>query len=377
MAVPQFDMRQLLEAGVHFGHQSHRWNPKMEQYIFGARNNIHIIDLAQTVPMLHQALVAVSDTVARGGRVLFVGTKRQASGLIADSANRCAQYFINHRWLGGTLTNWKTITQTIKRLKKLEKILSGEEHGLTKKEFLKLSLERDKLTQAIGGIKDMGGIPDILFVVDTNKEAIAIAEARKLNIPVIAVVDSNSDPQGITFPIPGNDDAGRAITLYCDLIVKSVLDGIERGQGAAGVDLGAAAEVAEEAIAETAAKIEPKKAAKEEKAAKAEPEEPAKEAIEETPKEEPTKEADPAAESSDLKGFKGLEAPEGEADDLKKISGVGPVIEKKLNELGIFHFNQIASLTKDQAVAIDDAISFKGRIERDDWLGQAKKLSAE
>jgi small subunit ribosomal protein S2 len=341
MAVPSFDMRQLLEAGVHFGHQSHRWNPKMDQYIFGSRNNIHIIDLAQTVPMLHQALQAVSDTVARGGRVLFVGTKRAASDAIADSANRCAQYYINHRWLGGTLTNWKTITQSIKRLKKLDELLSGEAQGLTKKERLQMTRERDRLNQAIGGVKDMGGIPDILFVIDTNKEAIAIAEANKLNIPVIAVVDSNSNPSGITFPIPGNDDAGRAISLYCDLIVKSVLDGIERSQGASGMDLGASEEVVEQAITE----------------------------------EEVSSEAAAAAPASvDLKGFQGLEAPEGEADDLKKIDGVGPVIEKKLNELGIYHFKQIATLSKEQADAIDEAIAFKGRIERDDWLGQATKL---
>jgi len=348
MAVPSFDMRQLLEAGVHFGHQSHRWNPKMGQYIFGARNNIHIIDLAQTVPMLHQALQAVSDTVARGGRVLFVGTKRAASDAIADSANRCAQYYINHRWLGGTLTNWKTITQSIKRLKKLDELLSGDAQGLTKKERLQMTRERDRLNQAIGGVKDMGGIPDILFVIDTNKEAIAIAEANKLNIPVIAVVDSNSNPSGITFPIPGNDDAGRAIALYCDLIVKSVLDGIERSQGASGMDLGASEEVVEQAITEEEVSSE------------------AATAVEEAPAAAPA--------SVDLKGFKALEAPEGEADDLKKIDGVGPVIEKKLNELGIYHFKQIATLSKEQADAIDEAIAFKGRIERDDWLGQATKL---
>lgn len=341
MAVPSFDMRQLLEAGVHFGHQSHRWNPKMDQYIFGSRNNIHIIDLAQTVPMLHQALQAVSDTVARGGRVLFVGTKRAASDAIAESANRCAQYYINHRWLGGTLTNWKTITQSIKRLKKLDELLAGEAQGLTKKERLQMTRERDRLNQAIGGVKDMGGIPDILFVIDTNKESIAIAEANKLNIPVIAVVDSNSNPSGITFPVPGNDDAGRAISLYCDLIVKSVLDGIERSQGAAGMDLGAAVEVSEQALAEEEVSSE---AASEE------------------------------APAVDLKGFKGLDAPEGEADDLKKIDGVGPVIEKKLNELGIYHFKQIIELTKEQADAIDEAIAFKGRIERDDWQGQVTKL---
>ena len=340
MAVPSFDMRQLLEAGVHFGHQSHRWNPKMGQYIFGARNNIHIIDLAQTVPMLHQALQAVSDTVARGGRVLFVGTKRAASDTIAESAGRCAQYYINHRWLGGTLTNWKTITQSIKRLKKLDELLSGEAQGLTKKERLQMTRERDRLNQAIGGVKDMGGIPDILFVIDTNKEAIAIAEANKLNIPVIAVVDSNSNPTGVTFPIPGNDDAGRAISLYCDLIVKSVLDGIERSQGASGMDLGAAEEVSEQALSE----------------------------------EDVSSEATETDTAVDLKGFEGLTAPDGEADDLKKIDGVGPVIEKKLNDLGIYHFKQIIELTKEQADAIDEAIAFKGRIERDDWQGQATKL---
>lgn len=375
MAVPSFDMRQLLEAGVHFGHQSHRWNPKMDKYIFGTRNNIHILDLGQTVPLLHQALMAVSDTIARGGRVLFVGTKRQASEVIADSANRCAQYYINHRWLGGTLTNWKTITQSIKRLKKLDEILTGEAEGLTKKERLRLTNERDKLNQAIGGIKDMGGIPDILFVVDTNKESIAIAEANKLNIPVVAVIDSNSNPIGISHPIPGNDDAGRAISLYCDLVVKAVLDGIERSHGAAGVDLGEKEEVSEQAIAaEDAASVIPvadqPDAVIPEAAAADEPEAVIPEAEKETPAAE-------ATDKADMKGFKGLSAPEGDADDLKKIDGVGPVIEKKLNELGIFHFKQIAALTKEQADAIDEAIAFKGRIERDDWLGQAKKLISE
>ena len=254
MAVPSFDMRQLLEAGVHFGHQSHRWNPKMGQYIFGARNNIHIIDLAQTVPMLHQALQAVSDTVARGGRVLFVGTKRAASDTIAESAGRCAQYYINHRWLGGTLTNWKTITQSIKRLKKLDELLSGEAQGLTKKERLQMTRERDRLNQAIGGVKDMGGIPDILFVIDTNKEAIAIAEANKLNIPVIAVVDSNSNPTGVTFPIPGNDDALRAIELYCELVAGAALDGLQAQMGQSGVDAGEAVEVNVDIPAEDTAK---------------------------------------------------------------------------------------------------------------------------
>jgi len=242
MALPDVTMRQLLEAGVHFGHQTHRWNPKMGPFIYGSRNNIHIIDLTQTVPLLHQALVTVSDVVAKGGRVLFVGTKRQASEAVADAAKSCAQYFINHRWLGGTLTNWRTISNSIKRLKSLEELLQGDTHGLTKKELLQLTREKDKLERSLGGIKDMGALPDLIFVIDTNKESIAIAEARKLHLPVVAVVDSNSDPDGISHPIPGNDDAGRAITLYCDLIARAAIDGIERAQGAAGNDLGAAEE---------------------------------------------------------------------------------------------------------------------------------------
>ena len=248
MALPDYSMRQLLEAGVHFGHQAHRWNPKMAGYIFGVRNNIHIIDLAQSVPMLHRALQAVSDTVAKGGRILFVGTKRQAQDSIADAAKRCAQYYVNSRWLGGTLTNWKTISQSINRLRKLDDMLgSGEAQGYTKKERLTLQRERDKLNRALGGIKDMGGLPDLLFVIDTNKEDIAIKEARRLNIPVAAVVDTNCDPDGITFLVPGNDDASRAVNLYCDLIARAAIDGISRAQGDMGMDTGAAAEpIAEE-----------------------------------------------------------------------------------------------------------------------------------
>ena len=240
MALPNVSMRQLLEAGVHFGHQTHRWNPKMAPFIYGTRNNIHIIDLTQTVPLFHQALLAVADTVAKGGRVLFVGTKRQASEAVAEAARSCAQYYVNHRWLGGTLTNWRTISNSIRRLKSLEELLAGETQGLTKKELLQLTREKEKLERALGGIKDMGAPPDLMFVIDTNKESIAIAEARKLNMPIVAVVDSNSDPDGISHPIPGNDDAGRAITLYCDLIARAAIDGIERAQGSAGVDLGAA-----------------------------------------------------------------------------------------------------------------------------------------
>jgi small subunit ribosomal protein S2 len=242
MALPNATMRQLLEAGVHFGHQTHRWNPKMAPFIYGSRNNIHIIDLTQTVPLLHQALLTVSDVVAKGGRVLFVGTKRQASEAVADAAKSCAQYYVNHRWLGGTLTNWRTISNSIKRLKSLEELLAGDHHGLTKKELLQLTREKDKLERSLGGIKDMGALPDLMFVIDTNKESIAIAEARKLHMPVVAVVDSNCDPDGISHPIPGNDDAGRAITLYCDLISRAAIDGIERAQGAVGMDLGAAEE---------------------------------------------------------------------------------------------------------------------------------------
>ena len=264
MAMPEFSMRQLLEAGVHFGHNTRRWNPKMEQYIFGVRNKVHILDLQQTVPMLHAALAAVREVTARGGRVLFVGTKRQASEIVAEAAGRCGQYYVNHRWLGGMLTNWKTITASIKRLHELQEMLGSEEiiNGLTKKEQLNLTRERDKLDRLLGGIKDMGGLPDMLFIIDTNKEELAVAEATTLNIPVIAVIDSNSSPHGVTFPIPGNDDAIRSITLYCDLVSAAVLDGLQQEAISSGEDLGEAeeapvedlpAEVAAEAVAEPVA----------------------------------------------------------------------------------------------------------------------------
>jgi len=255
MALPEFSMRQLLEAGAHFGHQTHRWNPKMERFIFGSRSNIHIIDLSQTMPLLHQALVKVREVAASGGRVLFVGTKRQASEPVATAAKRCAQYYVNHRWLGGTLTNWRTISQSIARLRELETVLeSPESSGRLKKELLKLTRERDKLELSLGGIKDMGGIPDLMFVIDTNKEAIAIQEARKLNIPVVAILDTNSDPQGITFPIPGNDDAARALQLYCDLVAAAVLAGLPDGQAGMGVDIGAAEAPVEPALRRSSAK---------------------------------------------------------------------------------------------------------------------------
>jgi len=329
MAIPEFSMRQLLEAGVHFGHQSHRWNPKMADYIFGARNNIHIIDLAQTVPLLHRALQAVSDTVAKGGRILFVGTKRQAQDVVAEAAKRSAMYFVNSRWLGGTLTNWKTISGSIKRLRHLDEVLnSGDASAYTKKERLTLQRERDKLDRSLGGIKDMGGLPDLIFVIDTNKEDIAIQEAQRLGIPVAAIVDTNSDPKGITYVVPGNDDAGRALTLYCDLIARAVIDGISRAQGDSGYDIGASAAPIAEAIAAP----------------------------------EPV-------------GFQGLAGPRGSADDLKKLTGVSGEIEKKFNDLGIFHFWQLAELDHDNAHKIGEEVGLPTRA--DGWVAQAKAMTAE
>ena len=306
MALPEFTMRQLLEAGVHFGHQTRRWNPKMRPYLFGARNGVHVIDLEQTVPLLHQALVALRDVAAGGGRILFVGTKRQASKPIADTAKRCGQYYVNHRWLGGMLTNWKAISGSIKTLADLEATLADEAAGLTKKEMLQLVRRRNKLDLALGGIRDMGGVPDMLVVVDTNKEDIAILEARKLGIPVVAIIDSNCDPDLITHPIPGNDDAIRAINLYCDLFARAVIDGLQEELAASGADIGAAeeglaedlppadGEAAEEpAAAEEAAteEVAPEEAAPEE----AVPEEAAAE--EATPEEAPAN-GDGAADAS-------------------------------------------------------------------------------
>ncbi len=363
MALPDFSMRQLLEAGVHFGHQKHRWNPKMAQYIYGVRNNIHIIDLAQTVPMLYRALEAVSDVVAGGGRVLFVGTKRQAAEPVTAAAKRSAQYYVNARWLGGMLTNWKTVSKSIQRLRELETLLGGEAHGLTKKELLTLTRERDKLEKALGGIKDMGGVPNLLFVVDTNKEKIAIDEANRLGIPVAAVVDSNCDPDDITYPIPGNDDAGRAITLYCDLIARAAIDGISRAQGEAGIDIGAQEEIREPEVVEPTI-LEPT-----EPAAAAVTMESA-EAIEPQVRVE-TKRSRAAAEPVEAL----FTPPEGTPDDLKKITGVGPVLEKKLNALGITRLDQVANFSDEDIAKVDDALNFKGRISRDDWVGQAKALS--
>jgi small subunit ribosomal protein S2 len=278
MALPEFSMRQLLESGAHFGHQTHRWNPKMERYIFGSRSNIHIIDLSQSIPLLHQALVKVREVAASGGRILFVGTKRQASEPIATAAKRCAQYYVNHRWLGGTLTNWRTVSGSIQRLRELEGLTDSEGQGRSKKELLTLTREKDKLELSLGGIKDMGGIPDLMFVIDTNKEAIAIQEARKLNIPVIAILDTNCNPDGITYPIPGNDDAARAIQLYCDLMADAILDGLAAGQAASGVDLGASEAPVEPALARELAPEAPAAEAPAAEAPAAEAEAPAAEA---------------------------------------------------------------------------------------------------
>jgi small subunit ribosomal protein S2 len=326
MTLPAVSMRQLLEAGCHFGHQAHRWNPKMAPFIYGARNNIHIIDLAQTVPLLHQALVKVSDTVAKGGRVLFVGTKRQASEGIADAAKRSAQYYMNHRWLGGTLTNWKTISASIRRLRRLDEMLTGEVKGRTKKEVLELTRDRETLTKSLGGIKEMGGLPELLFVIDTNKEAIAIAEAKKLGIPIVAIIDTNCNPDGIDFPIPGNDDAGRAIALYCELIAGACIDGIERSQTQQGVDVGAS--------------------------------------------DTPPAEGLPGA----AKKFRGIEEARGDPDDLKRITGITGKLEQKLNDIGVYHFWQIADLDADNTTLLDRTLRLKGQVERDRWIEQAKKL---
>lgn len=250
MALPDFSLRQLLEAGVHYGHQTARWNPRMGEFIYGERNGIHIIDLTQTVPMLDAALNVVRETVAKNGRILFVGTKRQASKAVADAAEKCAQYYMNHRWLGGTLTNWKTVSQSISRLKQIDEIMASGAEGLTKKERLHMEREQAKLQASLGGIREMGGLPDLLFIIDVGKESLAIQEAQKLGIPVVGVVDTNCSPKGVDYVIPGNDDAARAIALYCDLVSRAALDGMTAQMGAAGVDLGALEEAPVEAAVE-------------------------------------------------------------------------------------------------------------------------------
>lgn len=333
MALPDTSMRQLLEAGAHFGHQAHRWNPKMLPFIFGTRNNIHIIDLAQTVPMFYRALQAVSDTVARGGRVLLVGTKRQAQEAVADAAKRSAQYYVNSRWLGGMLTNWKTISGSISRLRKVDEILDGGAQGLTKKERLMLAREKEKLERALGGIKDMGGVPDLIFVIDTNKEQLAVKEATRLGIPVAAIVDTNCDPDGITYPIPANDDAGRAIAMYCDLIARAALDGISRSQGDMGIDVGAS-------------------------------EAPM---VEELPEEI-------ATSSEQTERFERLTAPRGAPDDLSKLAGVGPELEQSLNDAGVFHYWQFAAMTDEEAAALDAELKLNGKLVQNGWVAQARTM---
>ena len=331
MALPDYSMRQLLEAGVHFGHQAHRWNPKMREYIFGPA----ITSTSSTWRRRCRCCIAPWTRSARPSRRAVASCLSAPSGRprisIADAAKRSAQYYVNSRWLGGMLTNWKTISESIKRLRKLDEMLnSGEAQGYTKKERLTLQRERDKLDRALGGIKDMGGLPDLLFVIDTNKEDIAIKEAQRLNIPVAAIVDTNCDPDGITYLVPGNDDAGRAITLYCDLISKAAIDGISRAQGEMGVDIGAA-------------------------------EAPV---IEDVP-----------AEKADGPGFEVLSGPRGASDDLKKLPGVSPAIEKKLNDLGIFHYWQIAAFSPEAAHTVGEEVGLPGRVGG--WIAQAKELSAE
>ena len=341
MALPEFSLRQLLEAGVHFGHPTHRWNPRMDQYIYGSRNGIHIMDLTQTVPLLDQALNVVRETVSKGGRILFVGTKRQASKAVAEAAERSAQYYMNHRWLGGTLTNWQTVSKSIQRLKAISAQMETGFDGLTKKERLGMEREHAKLHASLNGIAEMGGTPDLLFVIDTNKEALAVAEANKLGIPVIGILDTNSAPEGIDYPIPGNDDAARAIGLYCDLIARSALDGMAAQMGSAGVDIGELVDAPVEEILDVV--------------------ETSKEVEEETP------------ESVGTKPTLFSEAPS-EKDDLKKITGVGPKLEEAMNKLGIYQFAQVASWTNDEIMWVDDSLSVKGRIERDDWVGQVSEL---
>jgi small subunit ribosomal protein S2 len=303
----------------------------MQQFIFGTRNNIHIIDLAQSVPMLHRALQAVSDTVANGGRILFVGTKRQAADLISDAAKRSAQYYVNSRWLGGMLTNWKTISGSIQRLKKVDELLAGGAQGLTKKERLMLSREKEKLDKALGGIREMGGTPDMIFVIDTNKEQLAIQEAQRLGIPVAAIIDTNCDPDGITFPIPGNDDAGRAIALYCDLIARAALDGISRSQGSSGMDIGSSVAPMAEVL--------------------------------------PVDAAPYVGEA-----FERLSVPRGAPDDLKKLTGIGPQLEQKLNEAGVYHYWQVAAMSDADVSTLDQELKLNGRAGRDGWVASARGL---
>lgn len=360
MSLPEFSMRQLLEAGVHFGHQTHRWNPKMAPYIFGARSNIHILDLSQTVPLLHQALKEVRDVAAKGGRVLFVGTKRAASDPIAQAAQRCAQYYVNHRWLGGMLTNWQTVSKSIARLKELD-AMDPNEIRLTKKELLNLARERERLDRTLGGIKDMGGKPDLMFVIDTNKESIAIKEARRLGIPVVAILDTNCDPSEADIPIPGNDDAARAIQLYCELMADAVLDGMTEAAASVGLDLGSAENPEEMALnlADTVPAEAEAIAAEVAEAAAAPAPSPATEAITAEPA-APTMLADVAVK----------------LEDIALIDGIGPVYKEKLEAAGVSSLEVMAGLSDEKIAELDETLDMKGKLKDSNFREQAKTLLA-
>ncbi len=349
MALPEFSMRQLLEAGVHFGHQTHRWNPKMAPYIFGARSGIHIMDLSQTVPLLHQALKETRDVAAKGGRVLFVGTKRAASDPVANAAKRCAQYYVNHRWLGGMLTNWQTVTKSIARLKELESLLGDQgadaDTGLTKKENLKLDREMQKLEKALGGIKDMGGKPDLMFIIDTNKENIAIKEARRLGIPVVAILDTNCDPASADMPIPGNDDAARAIQLYCELMADAVLDGMTEAQASLGQDLGAAENVEEVMLQTPMAEV----------AADA-----------------PSPAAEPTTAAPATAAQEAAVAPT--LSDIALIDGIGPKYKAALEAAGVTSLQVMAELSDEKIAEIEAAADLSGKFAAGEWVTQAKEI---
>ena len=368
-------MRQLLEAGVHFGHQTHRWNPRMAPYIFGARSNIHIIDLSQTVPLLHQALKEVRDVAAKGGRILFVGTKRAASEPVAQAAQRCAQYYVNHRWLGGMLTNWQTVSGSIARLKELDG-MDPNDAGLTKKELLNLARERERLDRTLGGIKDMGGKPDLMFVIDTNKESIAIKEARRLGIPVVAILDTNCDPSEADIPVPGNDDAARAIQLYCELVADAVLDGMTEAATAAGVDIGAATDIQEvaldiqepaEPIGETGT-MEIDLAQTVPANEEAEAAEMAEAAPAPSPATEPLT-TEPSAPTM-------LADTRPKLEDIALIDGIGPVYKEKLEAIGINSLEVMAELSDERLAEIDAQLDMGGKLKDGDFREQAKAMLA-
>jgi len=322
-------MRQMLEAGVHFGHQTRYWSPKMRPFIFGERNKIHIINLEQTLPMFNDAMNYIGNVVGNGGQIMLVGTKRSASKIIKEAAERAGAPYVNHRWLGGMLTNYKTVKNSIRRLKELDtQMVEGTNARLSKKEALTLERERVKLERSLGGIKNMQGLPDALFVVDVKSEYIAVSEANKLGIPVIAIVDTNCAPDGVDYVIPGNDDAIRAIQLYTETVADTII------------------------AARAAAQIKPAVAESEATSEYVE-------VVEEV-----------AAEAAEA------EVAATEGDSLTEINGIGPVIEGKLKALGITTFQQVADLTAEDVERIDAELNFKGRIEREEWIAQAKEKVA-